>query len=578
MKRTVLTAATFLVAGSAAWAATFSGGGGAGTSVIDANGSGDYTSLAEAAADFTGFAGGATGNWNLLIRSDLQETTTSVFGNNTNGHTVTVRPAAGTSVTVTFNVSERRTGNGGIIWDGNILIGPDKQNASTETSSDPAAVHYMKTDNFVIDGSNTPGGTERNLTLLSPASANTGTLIPRYMIRVVGQCDDTAVRNCTIVSDAVGTGEYMCILYNARLTAESLFFLPQRARVINCGLKANRGNTGRGVYSAIQGSVGVAAGMDAMRGYLVSNCDIEVSHRAVQYGFNAGGEISFNRIKVNQETAGQRPEVIIHTGSNNVTFPWTTDIIGNHVSQVVSLATNGLNYVIGVGAGNATTPAGTYNIVNNMIGGVHGTATITAATSMLGRAIAIENGANPATYNIRHNSISMADIPNYGPNGEDDTNNRLAGLSFFNANNFSGTVNFENNIFNYRQHNASLISNQPTHSIAAATLNFNNNAYFLGAGAKFAELNGTAYATLADWQAAGRDPNSNVVDPLAPPSGGAWVSDTDQHFTADPAAAFDGVAITGITTDIDGDPRPTPPTKGADEFTVTAAVENWMLY
>ncbi len=584
MHKLMVAVAAFSILGSTATGATFSAGGGAGTSIVDANGTGDYTSLAAAAADFTGYTGGSTGNWTLLIRSDLTETTTSLFGNNTNGFNVTMRPATGTSVTVSFVIQERPSTSADVIWDGCIVLGPSKLTGDSESSLDPNAIMYMDTDNFTIDGCNTPGGTARNLTLLTPDEATTTSVIPRITVRVVGSCDNSIIRNTTMISNVVGSPNdaYLCVLYNSRFISEgALFYLPQNARLENCGLEAAKGSNGRGVYSFGLGAS--STGLDAIRGMVVTDNDIHVSHRAVQYGFNADGEISYNRIRVTQETAGQRPEVIIHTGSNNVTFPWTSNIIGNHISQVVARHTTGFNYIIGCGGVPDTNLGVTFNIINNMIGGITGTETIDAAGSILGRAIALESSSKFINFNIRHNSISMADIPNYGPT-VDDSGNRMAVLSFLNSNAYSGNFNFENNIVSYRQHNASLINSRANATAAqliAGTLTFNNNTYHLGAGAKFAEFNNVTYNTLADWQGAGYDAASNSADPLSPPAGGAWISDSDLHFTADPAAAFKtSSVIAGITTDIDMNPRPAANvTKGADEFALpNSGVSDWSIY
>jgi len=584
MNKFILCLATLLAVNASASAATFTAGGGTGTSIVDAAGTGDYTTLAAAAADFTSYPGGCTGNWTLLIRSDLTETTTSLFGNNTNGHTVTVRPAPGTSVTVSFIISERPSTTAPFIWDGNIVIGPNKLVADSQSLLITDSMRYMEMKDFVIDGCNTPGGTTRNLTFLTPTSADVGAKIHRYAIRIVGDVDDSVIRNCTVESNVPGSSaaadRYVCILYNSRYISEgSLLYSPENARVENCGLFAFKGNMGRGVFSIDTG--GVPTAFDAIRGMVITDNDITVSHRAVQFGANAGGDITYNRMKVIQEIAGQRPEVIIHTGSNGVETPWVTNIIGNHISQIESPSTNGFNYVIGLGGVAANTQGATFNIINNMIGGINASATIDTAGGILGRAIALETGSAQANlvYNIRHNSISMKDIPNYGPT-VDDSSNRMAVLSLLNSNGFAGTLNFENNIISYRQHNASIISNGVT-ATTPGTLNFNNNTYHLGTGTKFAELNGTVYNTLADWQGAGRDLVSNVADPFTQVSGGVWKSDTDQHFTDQPVAAFKtNSIIAGITTDIDQDPRPAVTvTKGADEYVPPpASVPSWSLY
>ena len=75
------------------------------------------------------------------------------------------------------------------------------------------------------------------------------------------------------------------------------------------------------------------------------------------------------------------------------------------------------------------------------------------------------------------------------------------------------------------------------------------------------------------------DPAStDGIDPATGGGGGAWISGTDLHFSASPVAGFTTTAtVPGVTTDIDGDPRGSTVTKGADEF-ATAAVSDWALY
>ncbi len=86
-----------------------------------------------------------------------------------------------------------------------------------------------------------------------------------------------------------------------------------------------------------------------------------------------------------------------------------------------------------------------------------------------------------------------------------------------------------------------------------------NNIY--ATGATVARVNNSNYADLAGYQAAvmTMDQNSVSVDPL-------YYSPTDLHALS---AGIDGMAsaFSGVTTDIDGDPRAISPDIGADEFT-----------
>lgn len=87
-----------------------------------------------------------------------------------------------------------------------------------------------------------------------------------------------------------------------------------------------------------------------------------------------------------------------------------------------------------------------------------------------------------------------------------------------------------------------------------------NCFYGTGAGFNVGAVLSTAYNALLDWQALGYGTNSLQGDP-------GYVSDTDLHIS--PAASLvDGMGtpIALVTTDIDGDPRGTPPDMGADEY------------
>lgn len=67
----------------------------------------------------------------------------------------------------------------------------------------------------------------------------------------------------------------------------------------------------------------------------------------------------------------------------------------------------------------------------------------------------------------------------------------------------------------------------------------------------------TPYSTLTAWQALGYDPASLSIDPL-------FLFTTDLH-TCQLGLQGMGIAVPGITTDIDGDARPAAPYIGADE-------------
>lgn len=563
MKKILL---TFGVAALAAVgsAATFTAGGGQGTAIVDAAGTGDYTTLAAAAADFSSFTGGCTGDWTLLIRSNLTEAGSSVFGNSTNGHKVTVKPAPGVSPTVTFQYFVKPTGTW---WDGGLIVGPKAQNAN----------EYMAVNGFTVDGSNTNGGTTRDLKFINSPVPEGGTENPRVLLRVVGQSEVVVFKNCVVESVTAGAGDNIGIDYVARL-AGGLNLMPNNGVVENCEIKVPVGALGIGVRGF---NSGVPSGT-AITGMTVRNNDITASLRAVHYALNAGGTIENNRISINQ-TAASRPQTILHQGANGV-LDWTLNINGNRFVDIQTLDGGGWLYAIGVGAGVTTVGRATYNITNNMIGGFRYDYTGVAnplSTGWICRGISIETLGSGATYNIHQNSFNMENVTRFD-NTLEDVNNRLGAISLLSAGNFAGVLNIQNNIFRYTQPNGTILSLRSGNTVGG-TLNINNNTY--AGSAIVANYNGTAYATLGNWKAAtggaaGQDAGSNVADPTVPaaPGAGKWVSATDLHFDADPGSPYKVALLPAVPFDFDGQTRAMTTDRGVDQFAPTSAVSEWMLF
>jgi hypothetical protein len=162
---------------------------GQGTSTVGTGG--DYPSLSAASAAFSAYPGGLPGNWTLEILNDLTEPTNSWFGNLTNGYSVTVKPASGVTATITFTKTTDNTNPSGAI-----IVG---------VSAD-SWTPLMKTDNFIIDGSNN-GTTSRDLTLTIPATVTFAYNCP---IHVLGDSDNVVIKNCNILNLSPGTGAAIC--------------------------------------------------------------------------------------------------------------------------------------------------------------------------------------------------------------------------------------------------------------------------------------------------------------------------------------------------------------------------------
>ena len=196
---------------------------------------------------------------------------------------------------------------------------------------------------------------------------------------------------------------------------------------------------------------------------------------------------------------------------------------------------------------------GTYNIANTMIYGFELTAANPVAFVR-----GIKNSSASAILNFAFNSIYMNDLASIGTGTV-----TYQGLYVTN-----GTNNFANNI---------VVSAEPDFAsyciyrdLALGTLASNYNDFYPVSvtNGNVGYFNTAATPTLASLANCFiQDPNSLSVDPL-------FVSATDLHFanTGTPLLGK-GIAIPGITTDIDGETRDSIPEIGADEFPGIIPVE-----
>ncbi|MCK9212847.1 MAG: hypothetical protein M0P61_18635, partial [Ignavibacteriaceae bacterium] len=113
---------------------------------------GNYATLNDAITELNLF--GIDGDCTFNILNDLTETSNICVGLNTKGHTITFKPAAGVIATVTFTKTADNTGASG-----NWVIGVPNLTTTSGTN-----YGMVTTNNIVIDGSNTVGGTTRDLT------------------------------------------------------------------------------------------------------------------------------------------------------------------------------------------------------------------------------------------------------------------------------------------------------------------------------------------------------------------------------------------------------------------------------
>lgn len=562
---------------ASAMAATFSGSGGAGSSTIP----GDYPSLAAAAADFSNSATPVTGDYTFLIAGDLIEPNNVAFGKDTGTNKVRIKPAVGTTPTITFTSTSSLASSAG--WNGHLVIGT----TSTLNKLD----QLTTTSNFIIDGSNTVGGVSRDLTIKNTVAETT---VGQFVIQVIGGCQNVEIRNATVVADQTTTNlvEQIAIEVNSRRVG-TISYHPTGLVIDNCDLRTPNAYNGQAIVcrqnsTATSGGGAVAAG-GAQANMRVTSNTITGSLRLMWLGMNSDTVIENNTLRANAKLGLQYNGYMIQqpAGGVNSVNGWTVRINNNRFAEyeTVTTATSTVGSLTAMLYLSSDATSGTYDIFNNTFGGFKYNCPNTISTTGIGiyRCIVQASASAKSVMNVYHNSFNMPNFTQVTPQNEYYRYNAvMVGVTPWN-----GVLNVYNNIFRYEQNNGVVFDRAQA---GTGTINSDHNTFYLGSTGRMACFNVTGtnatvtYPTFANWQATGRDLHSQVLNPNAPnpPATGKWISDSDLHFDADPGNLYAGTAY-GLAYDIDYEARSmTLPYVGADErstpLTALTAATDWALF
>lgn len=512
---------------------------------------GDYSSLSAAAAAFSAVTGGINREWTLEITGDLTETAASYFGNTFGpGGKLIIKPAASTQPTVTFQIPSAPAG----IY-GDLVFG-------VSDGALPTAANDRPSDgNYVIDGSNTPGGTTRDLTLQIPSTFNDPMT---RVVRVWGDTKNMVIKNVKIINrDSSGNGH--CIGLGSGTTSDATP-VPRRVQglvIENCYLEAiPAGNSGYGVDTSLSANGTLPAGL-CQEGIVVRNCDIVGKQRGIFLQMSSG-VLENNNISVQQGTGTTISYAGIFPFQNNTT-PGGTVIIRNNVVKGVCPSTSAGQGIYGIlyDSGMGGTAVEVYNNILKEF-----SFTSASAVDLIYRGISI--GTAGSTTTVEHNSIAM-DANTTAVSGA--TAGRVAGIAL--PVTMTAPAVVKNNIVR--------MGNPGTNAACVYLANAANvtceGNNLVPNGSPFTGIVGsTTYAALADWQGAGFDSTASggqSVDPASVVP--AW--DANLHFALKPVG-LGKVASSTVLTDIDGDTRPaTGAYPGADEPPGPAAgVADWALF
>lgn len=480
------------------------------------------------------------GDCHLYITSDITETYTPAVGLglaiNPTPYTVTFKPYTGVQPVITLNYPSDLNGGPS----GALVIGiPSKGNISWDS--------LRTTKNIVIDGSNTVDGTTRDLTIQSALTAQRNA----FPLTIVGDVSNMVVKNTNIYYRAQGVSTSGNLFVSAVMLRSRNYlnknWVPRDILFENNHISANFD----GVVQSAQGygcyQSGTPNVLDYPHNITLKNNLIEGKRRAITLYRAGSHDIFGNQIILNQNIGlniSNEAIYAVDVDTNSV-----VNIYDNRITKISSL-TNAATF------GNTAISIetfGTYNIYNNMIYGFELTAANPVAYLR-----GIKNSSASATLNLNFNSIYMDNLADIGTGTVTYQGILLS----------DGTNNLANNI---------VVSAEPDfasyciyRSGAAGTVTSNYNDFYPAdpTNGNVGYWNAAATKSLTDWQTASlQDANSLSVDPL-------FVSATNLHLlnTTSPVMGK-GIAIAGITTDIDGELRDTIPEMGADDFPGVIPVE-----
>lgn len=488
-----------------------------------------------------------TDNTLFYITSDITEPNTGGIGLglavDPSPYTITFKPYTGVSPTITLQYpSDGNSGPSGALVVG--LTG----------ASNIAWASNRPTRNIVFDGSNTPGGMTRDLTIQS-----TGATRNAFPFVITADVQNVVVMNCNIYYKATAAATTSGNLFVGAMMIRSATAtntgttekIPSNLTIMNNHISSNfpgvvQNSQGLGSYSA-------GAITEYPTGIAVIGNTIEGKRRGIALYYMSDCVVEGNEIVLTQNVADGLTNEAIYT--LNIKAASTISIYNNRITSVASI--NSSANTTG-NSGISIEGEGVYNIFNNMISGFAlNSANANKSAYVYGIKVANANAAA----NIYFNSMYMNDLASVGTGSVN-----YRGLYLVN-----GTVEAKNNVIaNYEDDFASYNVYRPNNGTAGVfngslVSNYNNlfRSGASNASVGFYDASGTA--GLADWQSATMQDSNSVTG--AP----QFESDSNLHIstTAYPVSATSnaGTPVPGILTDIDGDLRDASnPDIGADEF------------
>lgn len=498
---------------------------------------GDYTTLTAAIAAVNGAV--ITGPVTLSLTDATYPSETFPITLNANGgssasNTVTIKPATGISPAISGTSASCMINLNGADW-------------------------------TIIDGSNSVGGTSRDLTVTNTNTGTSSAVICLTSTGVGAGATNNTVKNTNVIGSTItATAGTLVGIFSGSST------------ISNTSAGADNDNntiqnndirkTTYGIYSGGASAANKNTGTVITQNLMNAASPNNVTTGGVLMNFDNGALIMQNQIAIlkHDGTTGTTTTafgIALGVVPNNTVTTFTgNDVTGaivsrNRINGVVQLNSTGYSS-FGIVINSVT--SGTTRLANNMVSGV-----ISPSTASDFSAGIVAGGGTGSTTQIYHNSVAMTGL-------------RGSGATFpsyaLAINSGNPTIDVKNNIFYNTQTSGSTGKSYAIANASSAFTNMTssfNDLFVTGASAFVGQTGGlgtagTDRATLTDWNTAtGSDaaPDSLSVDPI-------FLNPlTDLHLPSTSLVLGEGTALPAVGDDFDEDPRPaTAPDMGADEL------------
>jgi uncharacterized repeat protein (TIGR02543 family) len=436
-----------------------------------------------------------------------------------------------------------------------VTIRPAPGVTSTITGTTLRAIFQFNGADYVtLDGSNTPGGSTRDLTITNSSTSPASAVI-------WGQTSSTgdATTNITLKNLVLVGNDNNQTLVGAGFASTTISFITpggtgnNNNAVIGCEIK----RTQYGVFSSGLNATTKNTGTTVSQNKIDATGPDAVGKGGIYLRFEDNVTLAGNRIG-NITSTSASPVFGISLGLSSITSTsWAGDDVTNATVRenlIRSVQSTNATGMAAAGIAIAETPSGTTTLTNNMISGVLSPATDPDVT------VGILIGGGGAT-RLYFNSVFMSGLRSTGTSGS-----------------FALAVGGTNPVLELKDN--VLVNTQLSPLVGegyAIALNYaapysnlssDRNDIFTGT-ANYAVIGGFDNSpdgdrpTISFWRAeTGQDATSIAADPQ-------FVSSSDLHIGSSGSPLSNiGLPIAGVTTDIDGEPgsRTTTPDIGADEF------------